>query len=523
MTGASEVPRGPDGFDASVIVVGLGPVGSVLAALLADAGVHVLGIEANTNLYPLPRAAHVDHEVMRVFQRLGLVNAIQGSLRAPHAYEFRTASGEALLRFEIDATGSPSGWAAGYMIHQPGIEAALRRKLVKHPLVTLSTGARLTEMCQDADGVTVAYETEGCKGTKRARFLVGCDGASSRVRETLGIGLEDLAFDEPWLVIDALVEEGTPLPDINLQICDPARPTTSALMPAGRHRWEFMIRPDETSEQVLDEAFIAALLEPWGVADRARIERKAVYRFHGLLAHNWRERRVLLAGDAAHQMPPFAGQGLCSGVRDAANLAWKLAAVLEGRAAAPLLDTYQTEREPHVRGYVELAIQMGKVVCTLDPGAAAARNAAMLAQRAAGAAPPQPPQPVLGPGLALQTSPAAGAYFPQPFARVGADTLRLDDVLGPGAWLIAREAAPSQDGALDAHDGVEVFGLAEDRLAPFRAPLAAWLERRDAPAVLVRPDRYVFGVGEASDLLSGYARALGATLRGAAATAETTA
>jgi 3-(3-hydroxy-phenyl)propionate hydroxylase len=336
-----------------------------------------------------------------------------------------------------------------------------------------------------------------------ARFVVGCDGAWSPVREAIGGRLTDLQFDEPWLVIDAIPRPGTRLPEVNLQICDPARPTTCVLMGPGRHRWEFMLMPGETPEQVLDEGFIASLLESWDVD--VEIERKAVYRFHGLVAEPWRAGPVLIAGDAAHQTPPFAGQGMCAGVRDAANLAWKLDAVLKGRANQALLDSYQEEREPNARAYIKLAIDMGRVVCTLDPEQARARDAHMLAAREAGVTPlpPAAPPALTGPAI-LEGTPGAGVLFPQPTAAHDERTVRLDDALGAGAWLIA--ASPPAR----AEPGITIVGLDDPRIAPFRASLAAWLRKYAVEAVLVRPDRYVFGTGSGEHVLLAWSKALGA-------------
>lgn len=266
-------------------------------------GVEVIAVERSMEVYPLPRAAHFDHEAMRLFQHLQVLDGSAGSVRPAPPYEFRAADGSVLLRFDPDVAGSPSGWAAGYMIHQPGIERALRTKLAGHELVEIRLGVALETLAQDAGGITAGLSGLGAPSTIRARYLVGCNGASSRVRETLGIELEDYGFDESWLVVDALVPDSEAVPKVNLQICDPARPTTCVLMSAGRHRWEFMMLPGETPEQALNDGFIQALLAPW-LGSGVTLDRKAVYRFHALVARSWREGRVLLAGDAAHQMPP---------------------------------------------------------------------------------------------------------------------------------------------------------------------------------------------------------------------------
>ena len=493
--------------DCDVLVVGLGPVGAALSALLADQGLSVVAIDRDSLVYPLPRAAHFDHEIMRLFQQLGVADDVAKNARAAPAYEFRNADGEVLMRFDLDRAGSPSGWASSYMFHQPAAEMALRARLAASPLVDVRLERTFVSFEQDADGISARLSAPHGGETVRARYLVGCDGASSPVRQACGIGLEDLRFDEPWLVIDVLVGEAANLPTVNLQICDPARPTTCVLMGPGRHRWEFMLRPGETTQQVTDEAFIRALLTPWNCADDVIIERKAVYRFHGLVAQAWRQGRVLLAGDSAHQTPPFAGQGMCSGLRDAANLAWKLAAVVKGGARDGLLDSYEVEREPHARALIERAIHMGRVVCMADPQAAAERDATMLAQRRAGAAPSLPEPPDFTAGCLLAGSPGAGEVFPQPWGEADGQTVRLDDVLGRDAWLIGRSRLDLSSTA----PALVSVGVNDSRLAPFRSALVAWLDAKAADAVLVRPDRYVFGAGHPAELMRAFAAQLSAS------------
>ena len=315
------------------------------------------------------------------------------------------------------------------------------------------------------------------------------------VREGAGIGFDDLGFDEPWLVIDTIVHDFERLPKVNLQICDPERPTTCVLMGEGRHRWEFMIKPGETPEQVLDDAFITALLAPWQVEGAVTLERKAVYRFHARIAERWRQGRVLLAGDAAHQTPPFAGQGLCSGLRDAHNLGWKLPLVLAGKAAPALLDSYQPEREANVRGMIAMAMMMGKTVCIIDAEAAAARDADMLAARAAGASPDGTPvyPPILA-GCIHTGSPGAGAYFPQ----FTANGRRSDDSLGRGPVLISADAPPPDAG----------LHWIDPQASDFAEALEAQLKRFGQPALLVRPDRHVFGAGTSAALAAAWQAAL---------------
>lgn len=485
-------------LDCDVLIVGAGPTGVTLGLLLAQAGVRALVVDKEPEIYPLPRAAHIDHETMRTFQGLGLADAIAATCRTSARYDFLTVGGDVLMRFDgLDLTG-PGGWPVGNMIHQPSLEAILRGGVRDLARVTLRTGWRFASYAEHEQAVTATLDTPDGETIVHARYLIGADGARSPVREAAAIAFDDLAFDEEWLVIDALVHDAARLPEVNLQICDPARPTTCVLMGAGRHRWEFMVKPGETAAQMLDDAFIADLLKPWNVDGAVTLERKVVYRFNAKVARQWRKGRVLLAGDAAHLTPPFAGQGLCAGIRDAANLAWKLGAIVDGHAPERLLDTYQSERDPHARALIQLAMMMGRTVCIADPQAAQARDAQMLAARAAGVPGPDvTSMPPLGEGCTLKGAALAGAYFPQPLARDGG--ARLDDVLGRDAWLIERTPAAAATAAVQQR-GLRRVSIDDAAIAPFHDALDGWLRRHDGDAVLVRPDRYVFGVGDAAAL-----------------------
>lgn len=467
-------------FDCDVLVIGGGPTGVTLAILLAQRGVKVMVAEKEADIYPLPRAAHIDHECMRILQEAGIADEVMKTSRRASRYDFLNARGEILLRFEGADSIGPGGWPAANMIHQPSVEAALRRSLATHETASLRTQWELKSFDEDSEGIAAHLASPGGERVVRARYLVGADGARSPVRKASSIAFEDLNFEEPWLVVDVFVDDYARLPTANLQICNPKRPTTCVLMGAGRHRWEFMILPGETADQVSEDAFIEKLLEPWNVKGAIRIERKAVYTFRARIAREWRRGRVLLAGDAAHQTPPFAGQGMCSGLRDAANLAWKLAAVVDGNADDRLLDTYQPEREPNVRATIAMAIMMGRMVCTTSRWSAFLRDMKFKLGRMLGKLPAGPPAyPPISEGLIASGSAAAGSYFPQAIAANGA---RLDAYLGRDYWLLSRG------------------DLAEESVAPFADQLAAWFDKTGAEAVLIRPDRYVFGTGHPETL-----------------------
>lgn len=475
-------------FDCDVLVAGGGPSGVTLAILLAQRGVKVIVAEKEADIYPLPRAAHIDHECMRILQEAGVADEVMKTSRRASRYDFLNARGEVLLRFEGADHAGPGGWPAANMIHQPSVEAALRRSLAMQGNASLCCEWEIKSFSDDGEGVSARIATPGGERVVRARYLVGADGARSAVRKASSITFEDLNFEEPWLVVDVFVDDYARLPTANLQICNPERPTTCVLMGEGRHRWEFMILPGETADQVSDDAFIDRLLEPWKVKGTVRIERKAVYTFRARIAREWRKGRILLVGDAAHQTPPFAGQGMCSGLRDAANLAWKLAAVTSGKADESLIDTYQPEREPNVRATIAMSIMMGRMVCTTSKWSALLRDMKFKLGRMFGKLPAGPPAyPPISEGLIAAGSVAAGSYFPQAIA---ADGARLDTCLGCDYWLLSRR------------------DLADESVAPFADQLAAWFDKTGAEAVLVRPDRYVFGTGHPETLKQSWNRAI---------------
>lgn len=491
-------------LDGQVLIVGAGPTGLTLAILLAQLGVSVLLVEREADVYPLPRAAHIDHETIRIFQEAGVADVIAATSRSATSYDFLTAKRDLLFRFGSDNQLGPGGWPAANMIHQPSIERALRARLSRLPNATFLTATQVVDFAQDASGVTATVQDATGQRQIRAAYIIGADGARSTVRQKAGIEFENLGFNEQWLVVDVIVSDFSRLPTANLQVCDPKRPTTCVVMGVGRHRWEFMIKPGEDPEFISSDANIKDMLKPWDVEGAVEIERKAVYTFRALIAKHWRKGRVIVAGDAAHQMPPFAGQGLCSGVRDVANLAWKLAAVVQNGADPALLDDYQLERGPNVRAVVDMAIKLGRLVCVINPIAAFTRNTILTFLRRLNLLPKNPPAfPGLKQGQILKQTMLAGTYFPQ-LRLDAAPTQRMDDVFGSGAWLITH-------GPVEASvPHLQCISIDQVKSLSLKNALDEWLQNAGVEAVLVRPDRYVFGTGNARDLQHAWKSAMSA-------------
>jgi len=493
--------RAPQPLDADVAIVGAGPTGLALASLLAQRGRSVAVLERWPAPYPLPRAVHFDHEIARVLQAVGIAGDVGDFTESAPIYEWRNAAGEILLRFGRERESGLSGWPDSNMGHQPRLEAALETRARSFPHVSVLRGHDAHVLHDAGDHVLVGARSEtGGALEVRAGWAVGCDGANSFVRGAIGSEWHDLGFAYDWLVVDVIPHETRVWSPLNWQLCDPARPTTLVSGGPGRRRWEFMRLPHESIETLNDPATAWKLLAAWDIRpDNATLERHAVYTFRARYADVWRRGRVLIAGDAAHLMPPFAGQGMCSGLRDANNLAWKLDLVLDGRASSALLDSYESERAPHARATIDFSVALGRVICTADPLEAAERDARMVPiARAAGLTIPAPPPP-LGPGCTEAASPGAGELFVQ--GRVERDGQRglFDDLVGRGFALVstrgdpARALTPAQRAFIGSLGGVSADVSRGGPLRDLDGAYARWFEAHGAAVALQRPDFAVFG------------------------------
>lgn len=475
------------GTETDIAIVGYGPVGAVLAILLGQLGRSVVVLERRPAPYPRPRAVHFDDEVGRILQACGIGKELRSIIEPADIYEWRNGTGTTLLRFGRAGNG-PSGWPSSSMFNQPALEALLDRRVRQLPTVDVRRGAEVTAV-EQTDTTVVARAADGSE--VRSRFLVGCDGANSAVRSLCGLPVHDLGFFYDWLIVDVVLHEPRRFDPVNLQICDPARPTTAVSGGPGRRRWEFMRLPSETLDDLNQEHRAWELLEPWDVhPGNATMERHAVYTFNARYARPWRDRRVLLAGDAAHQMPPFAGQGMCSGLRDAANLAWKLDLVCARLAPEALLDTYEGERLPSVRQAIEFSMELGRVICVPDPAEAAARDAAMAS--AVGPEPAEvPPPPGIDDGIVHPTAPHAGSLFPQG----SADRMAFDDVHGSGWRLVTVDDEPIDAGTRACFEALGGKVVTLTAAGPVHA---RWFADHDTRWALQRPDFYLYGTARSA-------------------------
>ncbi|WP_321839359.1 bifunctional 3-(3-hydroxy-phenyl)propionate/3-hydroxycinnamic acid hydroxylase MhpA [Paraburkholderia bannensis] len=506
-----------------VVVVGYGPVGQTLAILLGQRGYQVAVYERWPSLYPLPRAVFHDHEIRRVFHAMGIGQDVESISQPSATYQWFNADWKTLV--EIDwSSESISDGPVGYLFNQPSLEALLDRKAKSVASVAVHQGWEAIELHERADHCELTLERvtmqdgkvtrSGEMQTVKAKYVIGADGANSFVRKASGIAFEDLGFQEDWLVIDLKPNEGVKLnvPDIG-QWCNPARPTTMVPGGPGYRRWEFMRLPHETREDMQRPEKVWELLSPWVGPDQATLVRYALYTFRSLIADNWRKGRVLIAGDAAHQMPPFMGQGMCSGLRDAWNLAWRLDLVLRDVAAPALLDGYTPERRPQVRAVIDASIAMGQVVCTSDLQKAAERDAAYLA----GNVPPLPPFPGLTDGLIVHAQNSAdggiaGQLSVHGQVRNGSTTMRYDEAVPTGFHLIGLDIDPLtylSEAARTAlvRLGARTIGVTRDAskvvanrvLYDVSGKYQQFFAQHDAKVVIVRPDYYVFGAAHTAE------------------------
>ncbi len=491
-----------------VLIVGYGPTGMVLAPLLAQRGHRVAVLERYAGLYNLPRAATFDDETMRVFQKIGIADVVAQGTTPRLVYDWCTTDGRILARHTFAERGV-SGWPEFSMMYQPWLEDQLDNVCRSLPGIEILREHQVTGLRQDEHEVVVEAETPRGARSFAARYVVGCDGGNSAVRELLGVGLDDYGFCEPWLVCDFELKRSPDGLPSALQWGDPEQPASIFTIDEKHQRFAFMLDDPHQIDEVTEEE-VWRKVSRWLRPDEAEPIRIATYTFRSRSARQWRRGRVFLAGDAAHEMPPFLGQGMCSGIRDANNLAWKLDLVLSGEAADSLLDTYQVERAPHVRRITEKAIEMGRLQTIRDAAEARARDEAMLNARVDEGQPAAYAFPAYDDGFLSGAGAGSGRgrLFPQGRVRDAGDaTCRFDDLGGTGFRVatvdpdVARAASSGVTGEIPMdvfliHDGTSegTATAAMTTVNDLDGVYRSWFSEHGCAAAVVRPDGYVFGV-----------------------------
>lgn len=500
--------------DVDVCIVGYGPVGQALAALLGARGWRVAVYERWQEPYPLPRAGHLDHEVMCVLQHLGIADEFEALAIPAASYDWLDSERELLFRIDWSRPTTTS-WKSDYIFYQPDLERLLSRAAESSPSVTVHRGWQADGLEVGRDLSTVhfcgvrqsgsGWMPNGERVAVRARFVIGADGANSFVRSAAGLEWDDLGYSQTMSVVDVAFDE----PDIEIdmpssgQLCDPRRPITLFRWLARAHaRWEFLLLPGEDPAELVSERRCWELLDEWAVTpSMSTIVRRTLYTFRSLIVRRFRRDSVLVVGDAAHLMPPFLGQGLCSGIRDAANLAWKLDTVLRDPSAEALLDSVADERAVHVRTLTLAAIGLAGILCETDPGRARARDEAIRA----GGAPVAAEMPGLTTGvLADRPDAVAGSFWTQGQVVFEGRIRRFADVF-PAGWMllcadrrIADRARAELNGASNPLD-IQVASFSKANVdAPhafvdFDGTYERWFRRTSTCAILVRPDLYCYG------------------------------
>lgn len=509
-------------MDTDVAVVGCGPVGAVVANLLGLQGLRVMVLDRERAPHAQPRAFSCDDEALRVYQAAGLADAVRRDMARAGVVHYTGVGGRKFAEIAIGGLDFGNGFPPLNYFYQPVLEAELRRGLERFPHVSLHLGREVTALAQDADGVTLDVAEAG--GTERwrvcARYVLGADGARSTVRRLAGIGLTGNSYPDRWLAVSGLPDDAGALRVRETTfVCDPHRPTFVAEGAVNDFRMEMMVNPGETDAMMEDPATVARLISPYVDPARFRITRSVVYAFHNMVAERWRNGRVLLLGDAAHQMPPMMGQGLVSGLRDAANLAWKLALVVRGAADDRLLDSYETERRPHVKSMADASAGMSKVFLARSVWTARLRDrffaAIQVIPRVRRAIRDMEFKPgaVYGRGAFIHggrrgRKDAQGVMFPQYPVTAPAGSVLSDAVLGDGFALVVHGADAAAVGSdVWARLGARVVTVLPAGAAP-RADamvddtgsIGRWFAARELQVALVRPDRFVFAAGGVGDV-----------------------
>lgn len=482
-----------------VVVVGAGPVGVTVATLLGQYGVHCLVLDRWDGVYPQPRAVHLDDEVYRIVSRLGIGVEFANLSRPTGGLQLVDRNYRVIAVLDRAGEDTRHGCPRANMFDQPELEHLLRTNLKDQTTVRLRGNVEVTEVAQDGQGrvrVDFSDRLTGEHESVAAAYVLGCDGANSLVRTAIGAAMEDLKFEQRWLVVDVASKIDLAHWEGVHQVCDPRRAATYMRIGDSRYRWEFRLQPDETVANFRTLEALRPLIDRWveGIpTNQLELVRVAEYTFRAQLADRWRDRKVFLLGDAAHLTPPFIGQGLCAGLRDAMNLSWKVAGVLAGDLPEAVLDTYEIERKPHARALIQLAKVVG--VLMVQGGRVGDLLRRLLAPRLHwvpglrdrildSETPRLTRSALVMKGQAWR--PLNGRLCPNAPVR---GSKRLDEVTRGGFVVLTTVALSHQQQALVAERGADAVLVAPG------SELHQWLSAGRATAALVRPDYTVMQAG----------------------------
>ena len=469
-----------------VTIVGLGPAGGTLANLLAMHDFSILILDREKSFYPLPRAVHFDDEIMRVFQTIGITKEFLKHTIINKGTKFVNSKDKIILDWPRPKKITDNGWYPSYRFHQPDLEKKLRKKLKNYKKVSIEQNSEVIKIKNSKNHVDITYlNTNNHKEYfVRSKYVIGCDGANSITRKQMKTKMENLGFTQKWAVVDLILKKKkNNLPDRTIQYSNPKQPATYCRNVGRRRRWEFAIKKNHSDKKVLSDNYIWNFLKPWLNKNEAIIERKTIYTFESAIAGKWRKGRVFIAGDAAHLMPPFMGQGMCAGIRDASNLAWKIANCIRNKFDEKLLNTYQSERSLNVKEYIETTMRMGEFVNAVET----IQITDNIKSDNKGIKSMQSIKPKLGKGLGNLKDKNRGKTFPQ-FKLKNNKTLD-DHFSKKGIIILSSEIK---------HKNLKNYFLLK---AKNLSNVSKYLKNINSKAILVRPDRFILASARSNMLV----------------------
>ena len=471
-------------IDFDVVIIGLGPTGGTLANLLAMNNLSILVLEKEAGIYNLPRAVHFDDEVMRVFNTIGITKSLTKKLIINKGTKFVNEKGKILLDWPRPKIITENGWYPSYRFHQPDLERSLRHRLKRYEKVLVAQNSEVYKTINYKNHSIIQYKNIKTNQifSVKSKYVIGCDGANSFLRKQMKSEMEHLGFEQRWAVIDLILKtKKTNLPDRTIQYCNSKRPATYCRNVGKRRRWEIALKEEESVEQFFDSKALWKFLSQWVSQDEAIIERKTVYTFQSAIANKWRRGRQFLVGDAAHLTPPFMGQGMCAGIRDASNLAWKISICCKKGHNERLLDTYQSERSSNVKDYINTAMKMGELLNSI--GGSKVSDTVYVEKD--GTIKMNSIKPELGKGLGNLHDKNRGKIFPS--IKINFDK-EFDDLFSCYPILITNNKESEKKLKIRTYSSIDI------------PEIETILKKFNSNSLIIRPDRFVLASTDKSDL-----------------------